>query len=250
MIRISRMTRLYILLLLLIFSIGCVKERNTPEEGTNEGKIYGRVIDPNTGEGIDGAIIKCLLMDSNRLNTTKSSENGEYSFDSLKPGTYKLTVYRIVEKFYEHNSNDFVQLKNGATHYDLELGSKGNHFKVTGVELNGEGDSITVESDSIVNLTFNYSVWSYTKSPKNRVYIPFGIDNEPQDSLCCDEPGTFPGKRGSGMIKLVAPSTKGVYGVYASFAAVLNEDAAFYNYEYHAIEWYDQRIPIGILNVI
>ena len=234
----------------MIFSVGCVKERNIPEEGIDEGKIYGRVVDPNTGEGIDGAIIKCLLMDSNKLNTTISAENGEYSFDFLMSGTYKLTVWKIVDKFFEHNSNDIVQVKKGATLFDLKLGGEGNHFRVTDVQFNGAGDSITVESDSVVKLAFNYSVWSYTKYPENRVYIPFGIDNEPQDSLCCDQPGTFPGKHGSGMINLVAPSTKGVHGVYASFAAVLNEEQAFYNYEYHAIEWYDQRIQIGILTVI
>ena len=53
------------------------------------GELRGQVLDPS-GAAVPGAIVTLTM--ENHVLSTHSSQDGNYSFHSLTPGTYSLTV--------------------------------------------------------------------------------------------------------------------------------------------------------------
>lgn len=103
------------------------KEQNRVRAGDVAAGLWGTVLDPN-GAVIAGASVRLTNSDTGLEQSLTSSDEGAYSFQSLSPGTYKLSVWRA----------GFASLEIG----EISLGANANeHLDATlpvgGISLGG-----------------------------------------------------------------------------------------------------------------
>ncbi len=94
-------------------------------------------------------------------------------------------------------------------------------FIVQNVQLDGGNGPIVVASaGSTVSGVADWQVWSRAAAPGDVIQLEYGIDGTCVNCLFNGTPGAYPGQAGTGTtFTVIAPTTPGLYGVYAAETA-------------------------------
>jgi len=212
------------------------------------GIVEGTATD-ETGAAIVGMIIAILPESySTFLDTSVTDALGGYSV-TLRPGTYNIGGQVVVgTKYLSSDHTDQVNVLGGDTITHNINARNGYFLKLSNIDLNGSGDSVTVLVGEGISLNCTYTIWSRKGCPACIDWIAVGIEADGQDAYSVGIPGIYPGENGSASLLLTAPNTSGTYTVYGIVAPDYTEQAAITRYEtYYPDE--NCFIPIGIVIV-
>src|SRR3984957_13831743 len=122
------------------------------------GAALGTIKDPS-GAGVQGASVELLSIAKGVRMTRKTDASGDFEFDNLQAGDYKITVNA---SGFEDSSTDPFQVNVGARQrvaLTLKLGSANDTVVVTGaaslLETDSSGRGGTVESAQAIALPLN-----------------------------------------------------------------------------------------------
>lgn len=134
---------LAVLILFIFYKISNADDINDKDNGI----IYGKVIDNETQKGIEGAVIKLINTDLK----TGSDKNGEFKFENLIYGTYRIEVTNI--GYTQKNLSDIVIASSKPVVVVVEL----NSTNITTEDINVEANYFQKNSDAnISSLNLDY----------------------------------------------------------------------------------------------
>jgi len=85
------------------------------------------------------------------------------------------------------------------------------HVNVTNVDMNGQGNSISVSPGASITISLDYEIWSNSGCPGCIDQIVVGIENTPKYCAYNNIPGSYPGETGSNTHTITAPTAPGIY---------------------------------------
>ncbi len=150
----------------------------------------------------------------------KTDAQGTYTLDVSPGGSLSVFGQGVCdpdhacshERSFNSTESNPVTVASGET-VVLDLHARqGYHLRIT----SGFQDR-TVGINDDVPLTLGYEVWSRASLPGGAPRITAGVDGEPGDAVFVGVPGAYPPSAGTGTanLKVKAPDTPGMYGVYA-----------------------------------
>ncbi|MBI5403973.1 MAG: TonB-dependent receptor [Ignavibacteriae bacterium] len=132
-----------VLIMFLFYRISNADDINDKDNGI----IYGKVIDNETQKGIEGAVIKIINTDLK----TGSDKNGEFKFERLIYGTYRIEVSNI--GYTPKNLSDIVVYSSKPVVVVVEL----NSTNITTEDINVEANYFQKNSDvNVSSLNLDY----------------------------------------------------------------------------------------------
>ena len=151
-------------LLALLVVVLCLSEAALAQ--TNRGAIRGSILDPS-GAVVAGAIVHANNVDTNVRTTLKSLADGNFSFSSLPPGTYSLTVE--VSGFKKAVASNIAVHIGDTARADVQL-QVGNTSE--SVEVVGGAALITPDSSSAGTVMTSKEYDSLPLAASSRARIP------------------------------------------------------------------------------
>jgi hypothetical protein len=146
------MKRLFVLFLLVLAFVV------TTNAQTFRGSINGTVTDPS-GASVPGATVKATEVETNTERTTAASSEGQFAFQDLPPGFYKLTVTASGFPTY---TLDKVEVVAGQLHtvaISLKIGQSSTTVEVSAaavaLDTSSTTQTMTITDDSVQNAPLN-----------------------------------------------------------------------------------------------
>lgn len=158
-------------------------EEPAAAQAAASGAIFGRILDPATGEYLRGAIIVIETADGRR-RTVNSGDGGQFRAGDLAPGPANITV--AYTGYVSHSGT--VELKAEPSPYDVELHSttrskdiSGNAIVVSASFLEGDARAIMDQRRSM-DIKNNLSTESYGDiadgNPAEFIKFMTGVDTD------------------------------------------------------------------------
>src|SRR5580698_8788230 len=129
-----------------------------PVMGQTLGEITGRITDPS-GAGVPDAALTLTNATTNAVRQTKTTGDGDYSFPSLPPGTYKLKAEHPGFKTTANNSVEVEVQQTVRLDYTLQVGDVTQTVEISAAANMLQSENATlgsvVSNSSIVELPLN-----------------------------------------------------------------------------------------------
>jgi hypothetical protein len=123
------------------------------------GSVAGSVLDPN-GRAVAGAIVRLRNESNSQIAQTTSGGNGRFSFNSIQPGNYSVTITSPNFKTLVVNSVDVLAGSTYTLNNRLDVGAASVSVQVEGggqqiMETQGTSVSNTVSGRSMMEMPLN-----------------------------------------------------------------------------------------------
>ena len=128
-------------------------------------------------------------------------------------GEYGLWFCNEAHYSMEEALSNFVEEPSMPPHAIINVipNSEVHYQDVWNVNMNGQGDSITVSPGESIDISMDYQIWNRIGCPSCIAQIVIGLGTTPYYCAYNGIPGIYPGVTSSNTHKITAPNTPGIY---------------------------------------